>query len=66
MQQREPIVRRARPMDAEVIARLNNGFASEGLMLYRTPAMVSSQGVIHAFATVPRAFALTSARSVAS
>ena len=41
MQQREPIVRRARPMDAEAIARLNNGFASEGLMLYRTPAMVS-------------------------
>ena len=41
MQQREPIVRRGLPMEAEAIARLNNSFASEGLMLYRTPAMVS-------------------------
>ena len=34
-------VRRARPQDAVAIARLNNSFANEGLMLLRTPEMIS-------------------------
>jgi amino-acid N-acetyltransferase len=34
-------VRRARPQDAMAISRLNNSFASEGLMLLRTPEMIS-------------------------
>jgi amino-acid N-acetyltransferase len=38
---RDVVVRRARPGDAEAIATLNNGFAADGLMLYRTPEMVS-------------------------
>ena len=38
---RDVHVRPARPADAESIARLNNGFAAEGVMLYRTPEMIS-------------------------
>jgi amino-acid N-acetyltransferase len=38
---REVLIRPARVSDAEAISRLNNGFASEGLMLYRTPEMVA-------------------------
>ena len=34
-------VRRARPQDAVAISRLNNSFANEGLMLLRTPEMIS-------------------------
>lgn len=34
-------VRKARPEEAEAIARLNNQFAGEGLMLRRTPEMVA-------------------------
>jgi amino-acid N-acetyltransferase len=34
-------VRRARPQDAVAISRLNNSFAIEGLMLLRTPEMIS-------------------------
>jgi amino-acid N-acetyltransferase len=34
-------VRRARPHDAVAISRLNNSFADEGLMLRRTPDMIS-------------------------
>ncbi len=34
-------VRRARPADAAAISRLNNFFASEGQMLWRTPEMVT-------------------------
>jgi N-acetylglutamate synthase-like GNAT family acetyltransferase len=34
-------VRRARPQDALAISRLNNSFANEGLMLLRTPEMIS-------------------------
>lgn len=35
------VVRRARESEAEAIARLNNLFAEKGLMLRRTPEMVS-------------------------
>jgi amino-acid N-acetyltransferase len=35
------VVRPARDVEAEDIARLNNEFAAEGRMLYRTPEMVS-------------------------
>jgi len=35
------VVRRARDSEAEAIARLNNLFAEKGLMLRRTPEMVS-------------------------
>jgi amino-acid N-acetyltransferase len=38
---RDVVVRRARPSDADAIAKLNNGFAAEGLMLYRTPETVA-------------------------
>ena len=38
---RDVVVRRARPGDADAIAKLNNGFAAEGLMLYRTPETVA-------------------------
>ena len=34
-------VRRARPQDVVAISRLNNSFATEGLMLLRTPEMIS-------------------------
>jgi N-acetylglutamate synthase-like GNAT family acetyltransferase len=34
-------VRRARPQDAVAISRLNNAFANEGQMLFRTPEMIS-------------------------
>jgi len=34
-------VRRARPQDAMAISRLNNSFAVDGLMLLRTPEMIS-------------------------
>jgi amino-acid N-acetyltransferase len=39
--QGETSVRTARSTDAEAISRLNNTFAAEGLMLFRTPEMVS-------------------------
>ena len=35
------LVRRARPQDAAAISRLNNVFANEGQMLWRTPEMVA-------------------------
>jgi N-acetylglutamate synthase-like GNAT family acetyltransferase len=35
------LVRRARPQDAATIARLNNTFADDGQMLWRTPDMIS-------------------------
>ncbi len=38
---RDVVVRRARASDADAISRLNNGFAAEGLMLFRTPQMIS-------------------------
>src|SRR5207248_11272228 len=37
----EVVIRRALPVEAEAISRLNNTFAAEGLMLYRTPEMIS-------------------------
>lgn len=37
----DAFVRRARPQDAVAISKLNNSFASEGLMLHRTPEMIS-------------------------
>lgn len=39
--QRRPRVRRARAQDAEEIARLNNGFAEQKLMLRRTPETIA-------------------------
>jgi amino-acid N-acetyltransferase len=38
---RDVVVRTALPADAEGIASLNNGFAAEGRMLFRTPEMIS-------------------------
>jgi amino-acid N-acetyltransferase len=38
---RDVLVRRARASDADAISRLNNAFAAERLMLFRTPQMIS-------------------------
>jgi amino-acid N-acetyltransferase len=35
------VIRRALPVEAEAISRLNNSFAADGLMLYRTPEMIA-------------------------
>jgi N-acetylglutamate synthase-like GNAT family acetyltransferase len=35
------VVRRARAAEAAAIAELNNSFAAEGVMLYRTPRMIA-------------------------
>ena len=37
----DAFVRRARPQDAVAISKLNNSFANEGLMLLRSPEMIS-------------------------
>lgn len=48
-------VRRARPMDAAAISRLNNTFADDGQTLTRSPDEICFAKILLADATVPRA-----------